>query len=123
MRLVVDLSMSMCLSLLVPLRFSQFMCTMSGTDFHSWEFVLPSHDPTMIDKSNLHATNDHREQYFKLGYVEANTQLVGTTVDFYEAGNVVMAVKWCNKTLHRLIHNVTSVDGLVFLVLENPVKA
>ena len=82
MRLVVDLSMSMCLSLPVPLRFSQFMCTMSGTDFHSWEFVLPSHDPTMIDKGNLHATNDHREQYFKLGYVEANTQLVGTTVDF-----------------------------------------
>jgi hypothetical protein len=77
----------------------------------------------MIDKSNLHATNDHREQYFKLGCVEANTQLVGTTVDFYEAGNVVMAVKWCNKTLHRPVHNVTSVDGLVFLVLENPVKA
>jgi hypothetical protein len=96
---------------------------MSGTDFHSWEFVLPSHDPTMIDKSNLHATNDYREQYFKLGCVEANTQLVGTTVDFYEAGNVVMAVKWCNKTLHRPVHNVTSVDGLVFLVLENPVKA
>ncbi|MBM2840469.1 MAG: hypothetical protein HW412_997 [Bacteroidetes bacterium] len=75
-----------------------------------------------MNKVNLHATKDHRVEFYKLERVEAEDRLAITGVNFCEEGNRVRHIKGCIKTLHSSVQNVTSFLRAVLFVIQNPVE-